>query len=383
MQSTWKHLGAFFLLALATLFFVSPNSYTHDLFDQYDTAWFFTCGKAWMCGMTPYVDFADSKGPLLWLIYGVGYLLSPYNYIGVFWLSVLAYTGVFYYVFSIARLFLTDDRKSYLVTVLMLLSYFCPWFHYEVRAEDWCQIFIAMSFYYCCRWLYADQAKAPKKGYQACFVLGVSLAGTLLIKYTITAMLGIVAIYMLYVIIRQRLNLFFSFLSLLSGFALVTLPFVIYMLLVGNFGAFIQEYFLNTLQTVQSSNSAGTYLREWLKLTGDARFAILFIIGCVGTYLMGEMVEKDKYFFFVSFLAFYAIAIHHCDDIIPYYLCACLLFPLFFIIPIVSITEISLRFRKRLFAFSFCATIFANAFSHGWLLSVWFFRDNDARADYY
>ena len=28
-------------------------------------------------------------------------------------------------------------------------------------------------------------------------------------------------------------------------------------------------------------------------------------------------------------------------------------------------------------------TVFVNAFSYGWLLSVWFFRDNGARMDYY
>ena len=30
-----------------------------------------------MNGLTPYVDFTDSKGPLLWLIYGIGYLRAP------------------------------------------------------------------------------------------------------------------------------------------------------------------------------------------------------------------------------------------------------------------------------------------------------------------
>ena len=43
----------------------------------------------------PYLDFADSKGLLLWLIYGIGYLISPTSYIGVFWLSIIAYTITF------------------------------------------------------------------------------------------------------------------------------------------------------------------------------------------------------------------------------------------------------------------------------------------------
>ena len=67
-----KLLLVFFIYSSLLLFCISPDSYTHDLFGRYDSSWFFMCGKAWMEGLTPYVDFADSKGPLLWLIYGVG-----------------------------------------------------------------------------------------------------------------------------------------------------------------------------------------------------------------------------------------------------------------------------------------------------------------------
>ena len=47
------------------------------MYGHNDSAWFFMCGKAVMNGLTPYVDFTDSKGPLLWLIYGIGYLRAP------------------------------------------------------------------------------------------------------------------------------------------------------------------------------------------------------------------------------------------------------------------------------------------------------------------
>lgn len=33
----------------------------------------------------PYVDFIGSKGPLLWLIYGVGYVITPHSFIGEAW----------------------------------------------------------------------------------------------------------------------------------------------------------------------------------------------------------------------------------------------------------------------------------------------------------
>ncbi len=372
-------LAKLFVLSFGVLFFVSPDSYTHDTFEQFDTAWFFTCGKAWMSGMTPYVDFADSKGPLLWLIYGVGYLISSFNYIGVFWLSVLLYTAVFYYVYLIAKLFLKKDDISFFVTVCMTLSYFCHWFHHEIRAEDWCQLFIAMTFYYSCRWLYATETKNHRDCHIACFVLGISLAGTLLIKYTITAMLGVVACYMLYAVIREKENILYSFLSFLSGFLIMIAPFVIYMMCVGCFGAFIQEYFLNTLQTVDTYNTVGTYLHEWLMPTHETHALVLLLLCCVGAYLMSKVVKRDKYFFLVSFIGFYAISVHH---YLFYYLCSSLFFPLFFIIPVVRQLP-NFRPRSFLTVSIICFVVFMNSFNQGFVSDSWFFKDSSFRKDYY
>lgn len=379
----YKRLFTFFLLALLILFFVSPNSYTHDLYDQYDTAWFFTCGKAWMNGMIPYVDFSDSKGPLLWLIYGLGYLLSPCDYIGVFWLSVILYTGVFYYVYAIANIFLKNNSKAFLTTIIMLLSFFCPWFHYEVRAEDWCQIFIIMTIYHCCRWFYLDEIDKEKECYYACFSLGFCFAGTLLIKFSVAAMFGVPAFYMFFAIIKQRINVYISFIKFLSGFSILFLPFLIYMLSVGNFNAFLQEYFYNTMQTVQTTNTLGMYMHELLKLTYDARFIVLFVLSCFGTYMTGRMMKNNRFFLLITFLGFYCVAIHHCFDNNPYYLCVCLIFPLFFVIPFIAKYEFPINYRRFVFVVVFSVTVFVNAFSYGWLLSVWFFRDNGARMDYY
>lgn len=378
-KSTLFLLAKLFVLSFGILFFVSPDSYTHDIFEQEDTAWYFTCGKAWMSGMTPYVDFADSKGPLLWLIYGIGYRISSYNYIGVFWLSVLLYTVVFYYVYLTANLFLKNDKATFFVTVCMTLSYFCHWFHHEIRAEDWCQLFIAMAFYYCCRWMYTELQNLSRDCYTACFVLGISLAGTLLIKYTITAMLGIVACYMLYAIIREKENILYSFLSFLSGFIIMVAPFVVYMLCIGCFDAFIQEYFLNTLKTTDSYNTLETYLHECLMPTHDTHALVLLLLCCAGAYMMSKVVKKYKYFFFISFIGFYAISIHH---YLYYYLSSSLFFPLFFIVPIVR-QQPNFRFRPILMILIICFVIFKNSYNQGIFSDSWFFKDSSNRKDYY
>ena len=113
------HWLVLFLFSFFLLTFLSPDSFLMHLCTmREDSAWFFTAGKAWMEGMTPYIDFADSKGPLLWLIYGIGYLLSPTSYIGVFWISMMAYTFTFAVLWRTARLFV-GKRESLIVLVLM------------------------------------------------------------------------------------------------------------------------------------------------------------------------------------------------------------------------------------------------------------------------
>lgn len=67
--------------------FINYDSPLHYSFGHIDSSWFFMCGKAWMNGLVPYVDFSDSKGPLLWLIYGIGYLIYPHGFGGVYILA--------------------------------------------------------------------------------------------------------------------------------------------------------------------------------------------------------------------------------------------------------------------------------------------------------
>lgn len=143
----WVAFVAFSFLVLLCL---SPDSYIMEAYGvRYDSSWFFTAGKAWMEGMTPYVDFTDSKGPLLWLIYGLGYLLTPTSYHGVFWLSVLAYAAAFTFVWRTSRLFV-GKREALLVLCTMPLFLFFITYHNEVRAEDFCMPAICGGIYFTC-----------------------------------------------------------------------------------------------------------------------------------------------------------------------------------------------------------------------------------------
>lgn len=233
--------------ATAILFVISPDSYTQGLLSHIDSAWFFMCGKAWMNGMIPYVDFADSKGLLLWLITGVGYLISHYDYIGVFWLACLWYSVTFFICYKIGTLLTQSRRKGYVVALLMAFPYFCFFFHYETRAEDWCQPFIAASLYWLLKLTLRPLGKSART---AGVVFGVAFMATLLIKWSIAVMtLGFVASGFLFLLHRKLSAVGYCFGFCVAATA-VFLPFLLYMIATDSFGAFVREYFLNTGQTV-------------------------------------------------------------------------------------------------------------------------------------
>lgn len=238
-----------FVYATAILFVISPDSYTHDLNGHVDSAWFFMCGKAWMNGMVPYVDFADSKGILLWLIYGVGYMISHYNYIGVFWLSCLCYSITLFICYKIGYLLTLSKRIGFIVAILMAFPYFCRLFHYEIRAEDWCQPFIAASLFCLLKESLHPSRKTTR---MMGAVFGLTFIATLLIKWSIAAMsLGFVASGF-FIVVKRRQLVAYYILCFIAVAAAAFMPFAVYMMKTDSFGAFLREYFINTSLTVSN-----------------------------------------------------------------------------------------------------------------------------------
>ena len=241
------------LYAFVLLFFLSPDSYLRDVFNRGDSAWFFMCGKGWMNGMIPYVDFADSKGPLLWLIYGVGYLLSHHSFVGVFWLSVVSYTAALYISYKISRLFL-DPRPAALCVALLPAVMFLKGFHYEVRTEDFCHPFVLFSLYALCRVMKEGEALPTKTFFWLCAGMGASFMACVLMKWNIGAMIGAPMLCVFILSFKQKVWAL-CLGGMIGGAAIFALPFMVYFLAFADFGAMVQEYFLNTFLTMDGRTS--------------------------------------------------------------------------------------------------------------------------------
>ena len=326
------------LWASVVLLLMSMDSPIHHFYNRCDSAYFFMGGKAMMNGLRPYVDFTDTKGPLLWLIYGVGYLISPRDYIGVYVLSCLCYGGVLYYNYKTARLLLGDSLRSLMVALLMPWFYFLYWFHNEVRAEDFCDLPLTASLYYLFHLLY-NSGNHPYCVRRYGMVLGVSFMALVLIKFNIAAMQGLMLVFALWHYFRDNHRSALVFIGWTGvGMCLVAIPFLVYFLFVGSLGAFYQEYFVNTFvaTTTYSSRSKSTFTDELIKWWSNpsTQALLLFIVG--GGWLGGRLLSYWRYLPWLLGLWFYLLSIRYSY---PYYYSICYilcLFPLVYMVKMVN-----------------------------------------------
>lgn len=308
-----KLILAFFVLVIMVLF--STDSFIYDRYGCSDSQCFFMSGKALMNGLKPYAEFADSKGLLLWVIYGIGYLISPTSLIGVWLLSLIAVGLAFYYLYKIAYLYLEDVNKSVLSVVLTSLALFNPWFHNETRAETFCWPFTLMSVYYTL--LYSQRKNLDnRKQLLIGFAIGISVAACLMIKFTIAAMALICPLIVFYIAVKRKAFLHF-FLSFVAGFSLIVLPSLIYLLTVGCFMDFIHEYFfVTTLTSIDDSllTCIIVYLLDWKCMIQCVRDpgSCMCIVYLIGAYALCRVSKvKNSWIPFLIAFWFLSISVYH------------------------------------------------------------------------
>jgi len=309
------------VFALAVLLLVSTDSWTHCLYDHHDSATFFASGKAWMSGMVPYVDFSDSKGPLLWLIYGVGYLLSPRTVHGVFWITCLNYAFIFWWLFKTARIYLADNYLAVCASMLTSLAIFYPWVRYETRAEDFALFFLVWGLYHVCRLLHDDRVDTRRQTLYASVVLGVGMAATLLIKYNVSAILGVMALFVLHYAWRQGTGLWRALGAMACSSAVFLLPFVIYMLSVGCLDDFIHEYFVVNIDVVARQHAR---MRHPIYMLWGHRYTMGFYLLACGISALAAAWLAPRYrgFVLVTFLTTILLTVSNAFWLYYYAICA-------------------------------------------------------------
>lgn len=320
------------------LLMLSIDSPCYELWGRIDSSWYFTAGKAWMNGMVPYVDFSDSKGPLLWLIYGIGYLMSNYNYVGVWVLTCFAYIATTLLNYLTASIFVKSRWLAWIVSMLMLVVYFNSFIHYETKSEDFCQPFIALSLWAICRLAYSDQSLCRFKN--AAWCIGVSIGATLMIKFTVAAMIFFFAIMLMFLAWHsEKVGIKAVVWRLLAGAMAMCLPCIVLFAFMGNLDDFIREYFLVTSRI--SSHPPRLNVIKWI--LGGGVLSGIIIIMTISTGTVFFMARKYAWMPLAAFFWFLLITVQNAEWIYYYY--SCMIFGLFGLIALARCVDGAMRSR--------------------------------------
>ena len=181
-MSCMKHRDVLFIMILAfvavTVF--STSSFLYPFNRWVDANCIFTVGKSIFCGEVPYMDLMDHKGFLLYLINGVGSLISFKSFFGVYILELVSGFVFLWACYKMLLLF-TGRKVLCLMPFLAVVTYGSTCFEQGATAEEFCLPILALSFYIGLRSIVNGKMLTLRE----VFLLGVFASCVFWIKYTI------------------------------------------------------------------------------------------------------------------------------------------------------------------------------------------------------
>ncbi len=120
-----------FFISFIVLSFTSNNSFLYCANEWVDVNAFFTVGKSMMNGIIPYKDIFEQKGPLVYFIYGIAYLINNTSYIGVFIIEIITMTITLIFANKCIKLFL--DKKWGFIILPIFTMLICTSGSFEYR----------------------------------------------------------------------------------------------------------------------------------------------------------------------------------------------------------------------------------------------------------
>ena len=240
-----KRATVLLLIAAALLLVCSKSSPLYPLNDWMDANIFFTAGKSMMNGLVLYRDAFDHKGPLLYFLYGVGWLICHNGFFGVYLLETAAFALFLHFGLRSAELFV-GALSPWWAVVPGALTACAKAFAHGGSAEEFCLPFLAAALYGLLRFLRGKDHPVPLS---AVFVQGVLAGCVLWIKFTMMGffLAWVVLLGGIYLKRRWGIRLLQSTGAYLGGMGTATLPWLVYFTLNGAVGDWLTAYLYDNL----------------------------------------------------------------------------------------------------------------------------------------
>ncbi len=273
------------IISLIALLITSKNSILYQFNEWVDANAFFTVGKSMMNGLVPYKDLFEQKGPLLYLIYGIGYLISHNTFHGVFILETIFFSVFLYWCSKCITLFLPRKYCYVILPIYTFAITTASSFIHGGSAEELCLPFLAITLYY-----FLKHFEIKELSLKELFICGICAGLVLLIKYNILGFwIGFMFVIELYYLLHKNFKkIIFTTLFFLLG---MLLPFSVSLIYFGINHAINQ--FLYVYFYININLYSGIYYFSLFRKLEN--FVFLFVInGGIGYIILSIYIFIKK-----------------------------------------------------------------------------------------
>ena len=319
-----KYLLIYFVISI--LFMLCLSTSTSPLYNipyAGDTAMFQTIGKYWAEGSLPYVDLWDSKGPLIFAVNALGYLLTGQRW-GIMIIQVICLFITLIMIDRIISQYITG-KKVLLFSLLFLGAYSLV--YANNCTEEYILPLLTASLYGFT--VYIENARKNNYVHNPLWSLlyGITFAACFLTRLTNALGIcgGVFVIVCMLIISKNFKNLFQNAIMFIAGFLILTLPFLLYFYFNHAFNDFLYGTFTYNLEYAGNSH---------FKIYGNGILAVLAsifsfmsgpIVAVIGIIcLFKKSLLKGFMYIFIGLLPFIWFIksngyLHYAIITIPYY----------------------------------------------------------------
>lgn len=263
------------LISAAALLLCSKTSPLYTFQDWMDANIFYTMGKSLFSGRVLYRDVFDHKGPILYLFYGLGWLLDRTGFGGVLLLEIICFAAFLALGLRAAELLAGRALHPAWAALPAGAIAASRAFSHGGSAEELLLPFLAAALYTALRVL---QNRTDPLPLHAVLLQGVLAGCALWLKYTVLGfyLIWVAVLAVLYARRRWWARLGQSCAAYLAGMAVATLPWVAYFGVNGALGDWFTAYFYDNL-FLYSGTGTGTFMQRLWWAVRDALPAAVLI----------------------------------------------------------------------------------------------------------
>ena len=229
----------------------SPLFFTNNWVDANA---FMTMGKGIVHGLVPYKDLFEQKGPVLYFLHALAYIIYSNSFFGIYILESIAMAINMIIFYKIAKLFVNNHFAYLLAFILPALVLYSAYFMLGDSAEEFAFPCVLFLIYTVLLKIEYREFAFPKR---TLFLQGILLGFVFFIKYTlIGAWIGFFLFYGFYLLWKKQfVKLLQALISSLAGFLAMALPVFVYFFINHGLNDLYEVYFKFNL-TMYSEQSS-------------------------------------------------------------------------------------------------------------------------------